>query len=408
MKKLLAVVIAMTVCLSCFAFTGCQDRSTLLKLYMPGEYIDSDIFEEFSEWYYEETGKEVKVVLNTFDAVEEIITAVEKAQTDYDLLCPSDYAVERLIKKDLLIEVDKDIIDVEDVILPAYVDRAKISDPELKYSVPYMYGTFGIMYNYKEVGEHITSWDAIFTDKYGAGISANKDSLREAITSAAIYANKDELKTLSNNFTDYDNEAYQAKLQSIYTDFSSSAIDSAIEVLNNMKSIHNESWGGESLKFDLATNKGKVKIALMWSCDAGYVMNDYEDDNGVEYEGNKDMWYVIPEEGGNIYLDNFVINKYAKNVDAAQYFLKFICQKEIAIMNSEYAGAISPVEEAYNELYDEYFNDETIGEGAEAGWREMYLDMLFPSEETLKRCGTMIDFGDADSDITNKWINVKK
>lgn len=407
MKKLIAFVISLIVAISCCGLVGCTPRSEQLKLYMPGEYIDSDIFEEFKDWYMEKTGQNVKVVLSTFDTVEEIFTAVEKANDDYDLLCPSDYAVERLIKKDLLLEVNKDLINIEDVIREEYISRAKISDPELKYSVPYMYGTFGIMYNYDKVGTHIDSWDAIFTDKYGAGKSANKDSLREAISSAAIYANRDALSEASNGFTDY-NEDYQALLDGIYKDTSSSAIDKAIAVLTKMKGYHNKSWGDESLKFNMATEKGSIEIALMWSCDAGYVMNDYEDDNGVEHDGNKNMWYVIPKEGGNIYLDNFVISKHAKNVDAAQYFLKFICEKEIAIANSYYAGAISPVAAAYDELYEEYYNDTTIGEGAAPGWREMYLDMLFPSEETLKRCGTMYDFGNADSDITTKWVNVKK
>ena len=161
------------------------------------------------------------------------------------------------------------------------------------------------------------------------------------------------------------------------------------------------------MKFDMASGNTKVQVALMWSCDAGYIMNDYEDDNGNEHQGNRNLWYVVPKEGGNIYLDNFVISKYGKNQEAAQYFLEFICRKEIAIKNSEYAGAISPVKAAYDQLYAEYYADESIGEGAAEGWREMYLDMLFPSEETLARCGTMRDFGDKDGTISEAWSNAR-
>ena len=407
MKKLVVLLISLTLVFSCFSMVGCTPRSEQLKLYVPGEYIDSDVLDEFEEWYRNETGNKVKVKVNTFDAVEEIFTAVERAQADYDLLCPSDYAVERLIKKGLLLEVDKEHVDVEKVIHPTYIERAQISDPTLAYSVPYMYGTFGIMYNRKEIGEEINSWEAIFTDKYGAGISANKDSLREAITSAAIYANRDKLAQLSDNFDDYNLE-YHAALQNIYSDFSATAIDRAMDVLKKMKGYHNECWGGESLKFDMATNKGKIKIALMWSCDAGYIMNDYEDDNGIKHSGNKDMWYVVPKEGGNIYLDNFVISKYAKNVDAAQYFLEFICQKDVAMANSQYAGAISPVKAAYQQLLNDYTYQFEMNPDADEEWVAMYMDMLFPSNETLARCGTMIDFGDSDAEITKKWVDIKK
>lgn len=405
MKKILTLLLALVLAFPVAALTGCSDRSTQLKMYIPGEYIDEEIFDEFETWYNEQTGKTVEVVTpTTFDAVEEIMTAVERDHADYDLLLPSDYAVEQLIKKDLLVKVDKNIVDVESVIKEEYVNRAKISDPTLEYSVPYMYGTFGIMYDYSKTGKHIDSWSAIFTDEYNQK-SANKDSLREAITSAAIWYNREELSSLSNGFTSY-GEEYQTKLQSIYEDFSDAAVDNAVSVLDEMRS-YSAIWGGESLKFDMAANNTNVEVALMWSCDAGYVMNDYEDDDGVEHEGNRNMWYVVPKEGGNIYLDCFVISKYAKNTEAANYFLKFLCLKETALKNSEYAGAISPVKEAYDQLYEEYTTDTSYAETSGQEWRDMYIDTLFPSAETLARCGTMRDFGDRDAAISVKWADVR-
>lgn len=401
MKKIVTVVLAMIMALPLGMFAGCSNnRAEQLKMYVPGEYIDSEIFPEFESWYKEKTGKTVHVVTpTTFDTVEEILTAVERDKADYDLLLPSDYAVEQLIKKNLLQKIDTERVNVESVIKSEYLERARISDPTLEYSVPYMYGTFGIMYDYSRTGKHIDSWSAIFSDEY-KGKSANKDSLREAICSAAIWNNRSKLLDGA-----YDN----AKLQAVYEDISASAIDAAIATLSSAKS--NFLWGGESLKFDMASEKTNVQVALMWSCDAGYIMNSYEDDDGVEHTGNRNIWYVVPKEGGNIYLDNFVISKYAKNAEAANYFLEFLCMKEIALKNSEYAGAISPVKEAYDELKEEYEADETLGEGAaqgeEAAWRAMYLDMLFPSAETLNRCGTMRDYGDRDADISVKWNNVR-
>ena len=401
MKKFIAVLLVLVTAMPFVLLTGCGNRAEQLKMYVPGEYIDEEIFTEFESWYADKTGKKVEVVTpTTFDAVEEILTAVERDRADYDLLLPSDYAVEQLIAKDLLLKVDKDRVNVESVIKPEYVKRAKISDPTLEYSVPYMYGTFGIMYDYAKTKKHIDSWSAIYTDEYKDGKSANKDSLREAITSAAIWNNRESLLT---------GEYANTKLQAIYQDFSEESINAAIATLASAKS--NFLWGGESLKFDMASGKTDVEVALMWSCDAGYVMNDYEDDDGVEHTGNRNMWYVVPKEGGNIYLDCFVISKYAGNVEAANYFLEFLCTKKIALRNSEYAGAISPVAAAYDELKAEYEADETLGEGAAAGeeakWREMYLDMMFPSAETLNRCGTMRDFGKRDGDISVKWANVR-
>ena len=162
----------------------------------------------------EKTGKTVEVVTpTTFDTVEEILTAVERDKADYDLLLPSDYAVEQLIKKGLVQKIDTERVNISEIMKPEYVERARISDPTLEYSVPYMYGTFGIMYDYSRTGKHIDSWSAIFTDEY-SGKSANKDSLREALTSAAIWNNRESL---------LDGEYDNAKLQAIYEDMSEDA-----------------------------------------------------------------------------------------------------------------------------------------------------------------------------------------
>ena len=234
MKKIWSLLLAGVLACSVLTFTGCAKREEQLKLLVPGEYLDGELLDEFEDWYKEKTGKTVKVVEpDTFDVVEDILTKVEKDKADYDLLCPSDDAVERLIARGLLQEIDTDILDVTKVIKPEYLELARISDPDLKYSVPYMYGTFGIMYDYSKTGEHIDSWDAIFTDRY-TGKSANKDSLREAFTSAAIYNNREELGRLSENFTDY-NAVYHEKLQSIYEDTSEAAIDAAADTLIEMR-----------------------------------------------------------------------------------------------------------------------------------------------------------------------------
>ena len=108
-----------------------------------------------------------------------------------------------------------------------------------------------------------------------------------------------------------------------------------------------------------------------------------------------------------MYIDAFVISKYAKNVTAANYFLKFLCQTETAVKNSEYAGCISPVAQAYDQLYEYYDLDEDgIFDDAPEGWKQMFIETMFPSEDTLNRCGVMKDFGARQNAVSEMWSTI--
>ena len=400
MKKFASLILsALFVFTSCFAFGACsQNRGEILKIYNPGEYMDEDIFPEFEEWYKEQTGKTVKVKIDNFTAVEDIQRTVEQNKADYDLICPSDYMIEHLIETNLLLKVDKNIVNVEELIKPAYLETSREFDPTLEYSVPFMYGTLGIMYDYSKTGKHIDSWEALFGNEFNNKRSI-KDSVRDAYAAACLYNAREELNALSG-------DALHAKVQDIFEDATDATIASA---KNTIQSISGGAvWDVDNVKFEMAANASNVQVALMWSCDAGYVMNDYEDDDGNEKSGNKNLWYVIPKEGGNVYIDAFVISKYAKNVDAANYFLKYLCQKDVAIRNSEYIGAISPVAAAYDELYEQYTDPEfEMFEDVSDNWRNMYIETMFPSAETLNRCGVMKDFGDRKGAITRMWSSLR-
>ena len=402
MKKIISVLLS-AVMISAIAVTaaGCNstDRSQILKLYMPGEYIDEDIFETFESWYEEQTGEKVTVKIETFDAVEDIQMAVEASKADYDILCPSDYMVEYLAAKGLLKEVDKSLIDIEkdELIKAEYVATTREFDSQLKYAVPYMYGTLGIAYDMRKTGRVIDSWEALFGNEF-AGKRSLKKSIHDAYAAACLYNAGSETKALSG--TDK-----KQKIQSIFEDTSAATIDGAKTALANVK--RSAVWDVDNVKFEMAADQSDVAVALMWSCDAGYVMNDYEDEDGNEQKGNRNLWYCVPEEGGNVYIDAFVISKYAVNEKAANYFLKFVCQKDIAVKNSEYAGAISPVKAAYDELYAAYDEDEDgMFDGTPDGWKEMFIETMFPSAETLERCGVMKDFGDAKSALTKMWGDI--
>lgn len=403
MKKVFCILLSATLfAIAALSLTACNliPRDELLRIYMPGEYIDEEIFEEFSEWYEEETGKKITVELSKFDAVEDIQKAVEQGKSDYDILCPSDYMVEYLLSKNLLQKLDKEIIDISEdgLFKEEYIETTREFDPTLEYSVPYMYGTLGIVYDYSKTGKHLTSWEALFGNEF-AGRRSVKKSIHDAYAAACLYNARAQITAL-------DGSAKKAKVQSVFEDYTTATISAAKTTLENAKRGVFV-WDTDNVKFDMAANKGDVAVALMWSCDAGYVMNDYEDENGEERSGNRNLWYVVPDDGGNVYIDAFVISKYAANTTAANYFLQFICQKDIAIANSEYAGAISPVAAAYDELYDTYTEDEDgMFDGTPAGWKEMFIETMFPSAETLNRCGVMKDFGSARNEISRMWGNI--
>ena len=395
MKKI--VCFLMMVVLSFASLTtlaGCTKREDLLKLYMPGEYIDEDIFEDFAEYYKEQTGKKVKVQISLFNTLEEMLTRMDMEKPDFDLICPSDYAIERMISRGWVQKIDKNVIKAEDVTRSEYLALSRQFDADLEYSVPYMYGTMGIMYNYQKTNKQLDSWASIFEGEFHGDVYQKK-SMREFYTSACLYAKRDELSEASDGFNSY-GTAYRTLIDSIFADTSATMLAQAKSVLETQKT-HLRKYDDEDGKFLMAQNEGTA--ALAWSCDAGYVMSEYEDDDGNIQQGNPNLWYIIPKEGGNVYIDSFVISAYAKNVEAANWFIKFVCQKDIAIQNSEYIGAISPVEAAYDQLLADYAeraeNKTDMFEGKSEEWCEMYIDMLFPSQETLARCAVNPDYKNA-------------
>ena len=405
MKRLISVLLCAIMLIALpVSLIGCgEPRDEVLKLYMPGEYIDESIFESFEKWYKEETGKKVKVKLETFEAVENIQTAVEGGKADYDLLCPSDYMVEYLIGKNLLQKIDTSIIDVkeEGLFKEEYLESAREYDPNLEYSVPYMYGTLGIVYDYSKTNRHIDSWEDYFGNAFSsndAKLRSIKESMRDAYAAACIYGARAELVGL-------EGEAQKQAVQRVFEDTSPETIEKARQALTAIRPT--SVWDVDNIKFEMAEGKSTVAIALMWSCDAGYVMNDYEDDNGDNHEGNRNLWYVVPKEGGNVYIDNFVISTYAKNVTAANYFLKYLCTTDIAVINSEYAGCISPITEAYDELKAYYEDDEDgMFEGVSEDWKAMFMETMFPSLETLNRCGVMKDLKGGLTAVNNMWSSI--
>lgn len=404
MKKFFVAVLAVVLALGGMGtLTGCTKRGEQLKLYSQGEYMDEELFAEFEQWYKDETGKTVKVSMSDFLSNEDMYTMVSVDKADYDLICPSDYMAEKMIKEGLAQKVDKTRLDItqEGLFMPEYITATRAFDPTLEYSVPYMFGTFGIMYNYKKTGKHLASWADLFENTENT--TSLKASPRDTYHAASLYVKRNELQGLTG-------AAQKTAVQNVFNDSSAENVAAAVAAIKTWKnSAGNKVWDDENGKFDMSVNT--LDAGLFWSCDAGYVMSDYENDSGSVTPGNKDLWYVIPEEGGNVYLDSFIISKYAVNTEAANYFLQFLCTKAAAIANSLYCGAISPVAAAYNELKDEYeamnlTDEDSTFKGTSEEWKRMYINMLFPPVDVLNRCGQMRDYGANEGRVVNAMADL--
>lgn len=448
MKKRTSIILA-TVML-CLAFLpllgGCEKREEVLKIYNWGEYMDPEVYEGFEDWYLKETGKTISVKYKEFDTNESMYTEVSVNKTDYDLVCPSDYMIERMIREKLLLPLDKEIFKLEDAEgneltedEAYYGNLAELVrnsfDKDLAYSVPYVWGTFGIMYDASKVtedeAEKMRSWDAMFSDDFKGEILM-KNSIRDAYSMARIYVSRELLAEKSNGFTDYGDE-YKKALESVFNDVNEDSIKSAMNALVKQKKnlIRYEVDDG---KDDMLSGATAARLGFFWSCDAGYVMNDTEQEaSGCLKErtipGNKNLMYVVPEEGANVWVDGFVIPKTSRNPKAANYFLKYLCSARIDEDDEEWGGclvaeknmdwlgtgiaireAMDSMREYYEEDEDGFFEDENgvfEGEGIADGFKEMFLEMRFPSEETLARCAVMKDFGAYNFMLDGMWIDVK-
>lgn len=396
------------------ALTACAPRDEVLKIYNWGDYIDEDLLPEFEEWYERETGKSISVQYDTFDTNESMIMRIEVLKSDYDLVCPSDYMAERMISGGLVQAVNRNIFDMtaDGFLYDGLAEMVAPFDPNNEYFVPYVWGTFGIMYdtNHIQAGdEQMRSWEALWSDKYSKRILM-KDSVRDAYSVAQIYNNRDKLSALSDGFTNYDNDGYRNELISYFTEISDAAIANAQKSLIEQKRKLYK-YEVDDGKNDMLAGTTEAWLGLFWSCDTCLIMQE---------EGGEHFYYEVPKEGSNVWVDGWLIPKYAGNPTAANYFLKFINtydpddeSADYAMRNFDYMGAsmagsavMADAKAALEE--DDGTDEDSVFYGKEPWFQRMYIDMLFPPEDVLARCGVMRDFGKARStDLDSMWIDVK-
>ncbi len=326
MKKILslAMVCAMLAGLAVTA-GGCGSKAENgeVNVYNWGEYIDEDIFDQFTE----ETG--IRVNYTTYSDNESLYSVLSSGSGEYDVIIPSDYMIARMIDEGMLEELNFDNIPNYSYIDDAY--KGLEYDPDNRYSVAYTWGTVGIVYNTTMVDYEVTSWDALWDENY-AGQILMFDNSRDALGIA--------LQKLgySVNTTD------------------EAQIKEAVDLLVQQKPLL------QAYVMDQIFDKmeaGEAALAPYYAGDAITMIAE-----------NPDLAFCLPEEGSNLFVDAMCIPKGAANKENAEAFINFMCDPEIIAANCEVTGYSAPSTEA-RELLDEDLADSEIA---------------YPSEEALSRC----------------------
>jgi len=413
-KRIITLILSAVMIAAAFpVLTGCVARENELRVYNWGQYMDKDVQKGFAKWYEEETGEKVKLTYRTFTSNEDVYTSIKTQQRDWDLVCPSDYMVDRLIKEKLVLPLDKEIIDITKDVTERLLDMIDTFDKGNTYFAPYIWGTMGIMYDSRCVkAKDAESWDVLYNpDKhYGigeldkkplTGLVYLKDQVRDTYATTAIYNKTAELSDASDKFTNYDNPEYQTLLNDIFTKYDNASIAEVKNTLTGLKNKIKKLESDEGKEEISSKNGGR--LGLFWSCDAGFAMN-----GEGRIKGNKNLFYTVPDEGSNVWVDGWLIPKYAKNTKAANYFIKYLMEKENSIANAEYAGAPAANQKAMEELKASLEKDDDgFFAGTPSGFKAMYIEMMFPSEKTLERCAIMGDFGEFYNAMTQMFIEVK-
>ena len=339
-KKITAGVLA-CVLLAVLIVTGAAARSDrVVNVCSWGEYIDEDLITQFEE----ETG--IRVNYQTAESNEALYSLIKMGGADFDVIVPSDYMIGRLIEEDMLAELDYSAIPNYDLIDEQY--KSLSFDPENKYTVPYTWGTVGIIYNTTMVDEPITSWSAMFDEKYAGQVLMINNS-RDALMAALCYLGYDINTTDESQLEEAFQLIYDAKNKGVYQAF---VMD---EIFGKMEG-------------------GNAAIAM-------YYAGDYL----TMLENNEDLAFVVPDEGSNWFVDAMCVLKSSQHRAEAMEWINFIASTESNLANMDYIWYASPNAEALAE-YPAYYEEEY----EEPLDEEIYHIMAAPPE-VLDRCELYIN-----------------
>ena len=365
MKKKMTMTLAAVslAALSAALMTGCGKPASggkednKLNVYNWGEYIDEDVISQFED----ETG--IQVVYDVFETNEEMYPVIEAGAVKYDVVCPSDYMIQRMAQNNLLSEINFDNVPNYKEIGQEYLDISKGFDPENKYSVPYCWGTMGILYNTKRLEElgvpAPTKWSDLWDERLSGEILM-QNSVRDAFTVAL------KMEGYSLNSTNPDELA------------------KARDLLIEQKPLV------QAYVIDQVRDKmigGEAAVGVIYSGEMLYIQEAVAD-QGLDY----DLEYVIPEEGTNYWIDSWVIPANAEHKENAEKWIDFLCRPDIAKKNFEYITYATPNKGAYDLLDDDMKNNKA----------------LFPDLDKLPNCEIIQYLGDdVDTIYNDMWKEIK-
>ena len=365
MKKKMTMTLAAVslAALSAALMTGCGKPASggkednKLNVYNWGEYIDEDVISQFED----ETG--IQVVYDVFETNEEMYPVIEAGAVKYDVVCPSDYMIQRMAQNNLLSEINFDNVPNYKEIGQEYLDISKGFDPENKYSVPYCWGTMGILYNTKRLEElgvpAPTKWSDLWDERLSGEILM-QNSVRDAFTVAL------KMEGYSLNSTNPDELA------------------KARDLLIEQKPLV------QAYVIDQVRDKmigGEAAVGVIYSGEMLYIQEAVAD-QGLDY----DLEYVIPEEGTNYWIDSWVIPANAEHKENAEKWIDFLCRPDIAKKNFEYITYATPNKGAYDLLDDDLKNNKA----------------LFPDINSLHNCEIIKYLGDdVDMIYNDMWKEIK-
>lgn len=326
--------------------TGCGSSEPKKSLYVYnwGDYIDESVIGEFEKEYG------IKVIYETYATNEDMYVKIKQGGTKYDVAIPSDYMIEKMIKEDLLEPIDLNKITTFGDIGSEFKNLP--FDEKNQYSVPYLWGTVGIIYNKTMVQEPVDSWNLLWDEKYKGEIIM-LDSQRDALAVS--------LKRLGYSLNSRDEKELAEAKQAL------------IEQKDLLLA-----YAGDNLKDMMISGEGSM--AVCWSGDAIYMMTE-----------NPDLAYALPKEGSNLWFDNMVIPKGAENVEEAHLFIDFMNRAEIAERNVTYIGYSTP-----NNKAKELLDAEISGNKA-----------AYPDMNSLTNFEVFLDPGDFIEKYNQIWTEVK-
>ncbi|WP_430733106.1 ABC transporter substrate-binding protein [Clostridium paraputrificum] len=342
-KKLIALISAtILISSSLIGRVGSKSESNkVINVFNCGDYIDEELITKFEE----ETG--YKVEYSTYDTNEIMYSKIKSGSNKYDLVFPSDYMIEKMINEGMAEKINFDNVPNYKYIDEKFKNLSY--DPNNEYSVPYMWGTIGIIYNPEVVKEEVKSWDILWDKKYDKEIIMF-NSVRDTMAIAL------------------------SKLGYSMNSTNPEEIKQAADILIEQKPIV-KAWFVDQVKDAMINDE--AALATVWSGDANYIISE-----------NPKLEYVVPEEGSNKWFDAMVIPKDAPNKEGAEAFINFLTDPENSLQNVDYIQYYTPNWKTYEMLDDEV--------------KESY-----PTDETLDKCEV---FKDLDRDslkiYDDEWIRI--